>query len=413
MNSDCLNILIVCEHASDSFGGEAILPLNYFRFLSKTKHNVYLITHERVKPTLSKNTELVQENIFYIPDTSLHKFLHKIAVKLPSRISLVTVGFVMGLISQYYQRKISKNIITKKQIDIVHQPAPVSVTQPSAMFSLGVPVVIGPMNGGMTFPKAFDYMASKTEKLAYNLVSFSASVMNRIIPGKRNADLLLVANKRSQEAIPSSVKTPVKYLVENGTFDTKESPNINNAVKELTVLYVGRLVDWKCVDIAIEAVSKTKTNAKLVIVGDGEKRAELEHFVKSNNIADITFTGKVSHDEVNKYYDEADIFILPSVRECGGAVVLEAMSRGLPSIVTGWGGPKDYITEETGYMVEPKSRAYMIDEFAALIDKLSRNPDKRLELGQASISRVRDHFLWDKKVDAIIDIYQSLVSKSS
>ena len=52
MIGDKMKILIVCEHASNVFGGEAMLPLNYFRLLAKKQHEVYLITHERVKTTM-------------------------------------------------------------------------------------------------------------------------------------------------------------------------------------------------------------------------------------------------------------------------------------------------------------------------------------------------------------------------
>ena len=121
----------------------------------------------------------------------------------------------------------------------------------------------------------------------------------------------------------------------------------------------------------------------------------------------------VQHEKVNEYYDTADIFILPSIRECGGAVVLEAMARGLPVIATSWGGPKDYITEETGFLVEPKSRQYMVDEFSRIIDALSERPDRRYQIGLAAINRINDQFLWDKKIDNILKIYKNAIQFNS
>ena len=64
MIGDKIKILIVCEHASNVFGGEAMLPLNYFRLLAKNQHEVYLITHERVKTTILQIEDMQQKNVF-------------------------------------------------------------------------------------------------------------------------------------------------------------------------------------------------------------------------------------------------------------------------------------------------------------------------------------------------------------
>jgi len=410
---DDLNILIVCEHASNKFGGEAMLPLNYFRLLSKTSNTVYLITHERVRESLEQVDELNQDHIYYIPDTKLHKLIHKYSSLLPHRISVVTFGVLMHFLTQYYQRKLAKQVIKDKAIDVIHEPAPVSATQPSVMFGLKTPVVIGPMNGGMSFPPAFSHMSGRFEKVMYKFVKVFSSVFNLLLPGKRNADLLLVANQRTALALPKFMKGSVAEVVENGAFSVKEAPSVRNKTEEVNVIYVGRLVDWKCVEIAIDAVAKTKSNAQLTILGDGDDRAALEAMVKEKNIKNIRFLGMVSHSEVNSYYDEADIFILPSVRECGGAVVLEAMSRGLPVIATDWGGPADYISSNTGYLVKPDSKQYMVDEFARIIDELSSNPILREEIGIAAIKRIKDHFLWDQKINTITQHYHSVIAQHS
>lgn len=215
------NILIVCEHASDVFGGEAALPLHYFILLSNRFDNVFLLTHERVRSRLEAIPEIRTKNIYYMPDTCFHIFLHRIFAKLPDRIALVTVGAVMYFLTQFYQRAMAKKIILEKAIDIVHEPTPVSPKQPSVMFGLGVPVIIGPMNGGMDFPPAFSCLASNLEKLVYGLVRFSSNVFNILIPGKLFASMLLVANDRTRKALPALKLGSVVELVENGVLESK------------------------------------------------------------------------------------------------------------------------------------------------------------------------------------------------
>jgi glycosyltransferase involved in cell wall biosynthesis len=406
-----LNILIVCEHASNLFGGEAMLPLNYFRYLSKLQHNVYLITHERVKATIQQLADINQEHVYYLPDTWVHKFLCKYAAILPERISILTFGFLMHIVTQAYQWKLARRLVKGLKIDIVHEPAPVSAVLPSAMFALGAPVVIGPMNGGMTFPAAFQHMAGRSERSLYQIVRAVSSIYNLIIPGKFLANILLVANERTRLSLPKLRLGKVATLVENGVFSCSNTPKTMSKLPSIHVLYVGRLIDLKMIDVAIDAVVKCAGNVDLTILGDGPLRNSLESYAQANGLGKVKLLGAVPHAQVNQHYDNADIFVLPSVRECGGAVVLEAMARGLPVIATDWGGPADYITPETGFLVEPKSRAYMVDEFARIIELLANKPELRYQIGQAAIARIKQHFLWDKKTEQIIAIYKQAMER--
>ena len=406
---DKLNILIVCEHASNVFGGEAMLPLNYARYLTKNQHNVYLITHERVKTSIQQIADINQDNVFYVPDTLAHKLLHRYSAIFPERIHIVTFGFLMHLITQFYQWKLARKLIKEKQIHVVHEPAPVSAVQPSAMFGLGVPVVIGPMNGGMSFPQAFQHMAGRSERLLYQIMRVFSSVYNLLIPGKFFADYLLVANQRTRDTLPKFRLGQVEEIVENGVFSVLDTPKPMKQPDTINVLYVGRLVDWKTIDSLIDAVGMCSSNVRLTILGDGALRPKLESHAKIKAPNKVDFLGLVLHSETNKYYDNADIFALPSIRECGGAVVLEAMARGLPVVATAWGGPEDYITTETGFLVEPQSREYMVKQFSAIIDQLALAPELRFKVGQAAINRVKEHFLWDKKILEVVDVYQRAI----
>jgi glycosyltransferase involved in cell wall biosynthesis len=404
-----LNILIVSEHASNQFGGEAVLPLNYFMMLSQKNINAYLITHERVRGNLESIKSIDQSKVIYIPDTQIHKFLFKIGGYLPDRISLITTGALMHLLTQGYQWFLAKKLVKEKNIDIIHEPSPVSPKQPSLMFSLGVPVIIGPMNGGMSFPAAFESMASKLELYLYGFFRFLSAVLNLLIPGKFFADILLVANKRTAVALPKFHLGKVVELVENGVFSTIDLKN-KIPSEYITILFIGRLVDWKAVDILIDAIAKCNIkNIRLHIVGDGPDRSALESLAANKCPDKVIFYGQIPFAEINQYYDKADIFVLPSVRECGGAVVLEAMSRGLPVIATNWGGPTDYITVDTGILIDPLSRDYMVDRFAEHISLLANNIPLREKLGTTAIHHVKNNFLWEDKVDQIIDIYKSLV----
>lgn len=402
-----LKILIVCEHASSTFGGEAMLPLKYFNYLKKLNQDVYLLTHERARGSFEDTT-----NVFFMPDTKAHIFLYKLGQRLPHRIDVMTTAAVSHYITQIYQWLYAKRIVKLKNIDVIHEPAPVSPKQPSLMFGLGVPVVIGPMNGGMDFPNAFKYMSGKFERVIQVAARLVSHVFNILMPGKLFAARLIVANQRTEEALPYLRLGTISRIVENAADQVKQKNLQAGEAKDqdtkIRVLFVGRLVDWKVVDILIDVFSSiSNRNIHLDIVGDGSEMAALKTQAKS--LDNVTFHGWVEHSALNSFYDAADIFVLPSVRECGGAVILEAMARGVPAIATRWGGPVDYIADGTGILIEPVSRDYMVNEFKKHIEDLASDTEKRKALGKKALEHIAQNFLWESKVKTMIGVYQEVV----
>jgi hypothetical protein len=80
------------------------------------------------------------ENVFFIPDTKIHVWLDKLGKHIPPGVALVTTGVLSHYMTQIGQWKYAKRIIKSKNIDVIHEPEPVSPKQPSMMFGLGVPV---------------------------------------------------------------------------------------------------------------------------------------------------------------------------------------------------------------------------------------------------------------------------------
>lgn len=428
------HILIIAEHASLKFGGEAALPLHYFRVLRKRKIEVWLIVHERTKEELINLFPDESDRIFFIKDTFIHRFLWRLGKYLPKKLAYFTFGLLLRLTTQIAQRLIAKRIIREKSIDLIHQPIPVSPKEPSMLFSLGVPIIIGPMNGGMRYPDGFrdmeNFFVRKTVDFGRTLSNF----LNYIIPGKRKAATLLVANQRTKEALPKKIEGKVLEIVENGVdlsiWKQKNTRLGNSSItnnylnrdeKQALVkfVYVGRLVDWKAIDILIIAFKQVfeKLPVELEIIGDGVEKQNLElqaqelSLVSSHSRKAIYFTGWLSQAVCAARLQLADVLVLPSLYECGGAVVLEAMSVGLPIIATNWGGPTDYIDRSCGILVEPKSRDLFINGLADAMLKLANSSELRKTMGQAGRQRILEIFDWEKKIDKVLEIYQETINR--
>jgi glycosyltransferase involved in cell wall biosynthesis len=91
--------------------------------------------------------------------------------------------------------------------------------------------------------------------------------------------------------------------------------------------------------------------------------------------------------------------------------VLEAMAMGRPVIATAWGGPVDYLDANCGFLIEPTSRPALIAGFATAMQQLIDSPDLRAAMGEAGRARLERDFEWNRKIDRILDIYESCIIK--
>ena len=449
-----LRILIVAEHASMQFGGEATLPLHYFRVLRQRGIEAWLVVHERTRDELMDSFAEDSDRIYFTPDTAIHRALYSTSQYLPGAIFAMTCGFAMQLLTQIYQRRLSQKIIKSHRIDLIHQPICVSPRTPSLIYGMGVPVVMGPMNGGMTYPPGFRHMESRFVRLSVRLGRLLSNFLNALIPGKRLADILLVANQRTRNALPTGTRGQVIEIVENGVDISLWKPKLSNPslLKQSTMpesavtrfVFMGRLVDWKGVDLLLKALKKVleQTPARLEIIGEGPDRLALEQLARDleimspvthgnpndselddrnlfdlnlpdRNLRDrpesVEFLGWLSQAECAQRLQYADALVLPSLFECGGAVVLEAMTVGLPVIATSWGGPIDYINEQSGMLIAPTSQDGFIEDLATAMVKLAKSPALRQEMGQAGRRQVLERFDWEKKIDDILQVYAEVI----
>jgi len=433
-----LRILVACEHASAQFGGEAALPLHYFRVLRARGADVWLLAHARTRAELERLFP-GETRMRFVEDTPLARAMWRIGQRLPAQIAYFTTGFVSRLATQLAQRRIARRLVCEHGIDVVHQPMPVSPREPSMLFGLGAPVVIGPMNGGMDYPPAFRRQRGPAERALLAAGRVAASALNALMPGKRRAHALLVANARTRGALPAGVCANVIELVENGVdlslWHEGECPlppagqgageggGVGHApAAPCAFAFVGRLVDWKAVDLLLHAFQRAAQAAPMAleVIGDGPERPALERLAKVLGIAaahdgapGVRFAGWLAQADCARRLRSADALVLPSLLECGGAVVLEAMAMGKPVVATAWGGPLDYLDERCGVLVPPASRDALVQGLADAMVRLAASPGLRREMGRFGRDKVRRDYDWEVKVDRMVDVYRQAAARSA
>jgi glycosyltransferase involved in cell wall biosynthesis len=173
------------------------------------------------------------------------------------------------------------------------------------------------------------------------------------------------------------------------------------------VLFVGRLVPYKGVDVLLDGMRSS--SAALVLVGDGPLRQELQRKAASAGMNDrVRFAGEVTPEELAALYRACELVVLPSVtrQEAFGVVQIEAMARRKPVVSTRVGTGVDWVNldGETGLVVPPGDPIAL----GAAIDRLLRNPLERESMGAAGQDRARSVFAVDGMVSAILSLYHDV-----
>jgi glycosyltransferase involved in cell wall biosynthesis len=251
-------VLIVAEHASARFGGESILPLHYFRGLRRRGIETWMIVHDRTRPELTQLLGADINRVRFLPDRRLHRLLGRLRPFLPGAVYAFGPGLISRLTTQWAAKRTARRMIAQYQIDVVHQPMPVSPREVSLLYTLGAPVVIGPMNGGMTYPPAFRKMANRATRGFIAAGRSFSNILNRLLPGKLQAATLLVANDRTRATLPRKTRARIQTLVENGVDSRLWTPaeHSQNLDAPVQFLFCGRFDHWKGIDILLQAFAQ-------------------------------------------------------------------------------------------------------------------------------------------------------------
>lgn len=166
-----------------------------------------------------------------------------------------------------------------------------------------------------------------------------------------------------------------------------------------------RLVEQKGIPYALEALRRIRDDfprAHLAIAGDGEKAGELRRLASMLGIADrVHWLGwRADAAQLMAAYD---VFLLPSLREGFGLVLLEAMSRRVPIIASHVGAiPEVVIDGETGILVQPRG----VDELAGAMARLLEDRALRKYMGLLGAARLEEQFSVERMVDGAIAVYE-------
>jgi glycosyltransferase involved in cell wall biosynthesis len=240
-------------------------------------------------------------------------------------------------------------------------------------------------------------------------------LIRRMMVNFNNRFQLVIAPSQNltQQIASEGVRTPVHFITNPVVFGDSAGvvPAERNA--DFTVLYAGRLGPEKNIGYLLRAFAvllRRLPQAVLWVAGRGPEGPALESLCTQLGVSDkVKFLGFLDHPTLARYYAACDVFVLPSLMETQGLVVMEAMWFGRPVIVTRAIVSAEELVEQgvNGYIVDPAS----INDLTQRLSELAGDPALRVSLGEASRLRARA-YLPEPVVDALEADYRSVLSKS-
>jgi starch synthase len=322
---------------------------------------------------------------------------------------------VQSLSYYYFEHKLWQQFgdeIRAGKWDIVHRVTPLSPTTPSIIAGrcrrAGVPFVLGPLNGGVPWPPGF-LKAQRTEGEWLHYVRDAYRLMPGYHGTYTHAAAIMAGSIATRGQLSRNASDRSIYLPENGVDAARfTAVRVRSIGSPLRVAFVGRLVAYKGADMLIDAAAELVRAGTVVldIIGDGPERAGLTKQVDRLGIAaGVKIDGWVDQAALPDRLRQSDVFGFPSVREFGGAVVLEAMALGLVPVIADYAGPAEHVTSDTGYKVPMGSREDVVAGFRRVLEDLVSDPSGLTAMGRRARQRVLDFYTWSVKAEQVREVY--------
>jgi len=413
-----------CSPGGDSGhlgGGEVVLGWSIVRQLARF-HHIIVLTH-------SENRPAIEDSLLRSPNANL-EFCY---FAFPRCLEALK-NFPGGIQFYAYLWQIKAYLVARRlhkqnRFDLFHHVTYANDWMASHIGALlPVPYVRGPCGGAQQVPEGFVAGFSRRGRFWEHVRRLGQRGL-RLDPffrlGQRRARAILVCTPEALAAIPKPWRRKAQLFPVNGIGgddlrligemqDRQPDGEASPAGREFRVLSAGKLLQLKAFDLAIRAFgifAATHPEATFSLAGDGPELGRLQSLIHT-----LRLDGKVKiekwlpREELLKKMAASDVFIFPSLRDGGGAVVIEAMAAGNPVICLDHAGPALHVTEGCGIKVPPENPDQVIKEMAEALENLYAHPELRQRMGTSARGRVEQVYHWDKQGERLLKIYQNALN---
>ena len=411
-----LRVLVSAYGCSPDRGSEANVAWNIVRELS-VRNELWVMTRAINKPVIEASGEPWISKVHWVyfdPPKGLTFWRRG-----KRGISLFYAWW------QILARHQAKQLVAEHDFDVAHHITIGTYLFPSLISDLGVPTIFGPVGGGDQSPPGFER--------SFRWQGASEEGLRGLLRGGLQRFKLLnhyyLANAWTLAATPATERalrgmdvSPVTLMAQSASggdklerFIEKNPSPVRKWEAPLKLVTACRLVHWKAVDLALDAVSRARRDGldvRLTVLEEGPERNHLIRTADELGLGDVvTFVGrKPTLEDVYDTIREADALIHPALHEAFGQAVLESLALGVPVICLDWGGPGLIVDDSCGYKVSPTTRKACVEDLADAITSLYADKESGRNFSEDCVARAMN-YRWDLMAVEVNKLYREVLHR--
>lgn len=283
---------------------------------------------------------------------------------------------------------------------------------------LPVPYVRGPGGGAHRTPKTLhsEYtLAGRAWEKVRSVGQWVFRADPFFVRGQSHSSALLIGGWESAKKVPKKWSDKIHLFPGNGISSEELSRHIPSTEysNEFNVLTAGSLIRIKGFSLAVRAFqifAEKNPSSTLTIAGDGPEGPRLKRLIRSQNMEDkVKLLGTIPRDDLLSRMDASDVLLFPSLRDGGGAVVIEAMAAARPVVCLDVGGPGFYVADGCGIKITPTTSLETVNDLADALERLYLDKELRMEIGRTAREHVQEIYHWDKLGERLMEIYRPII----
>jgi glycosyltransferase involved in cell wall biosynthesis len=376
-------------------------------------HDVTVLTRENNRASIESELIKLQGK------QPLPRFIYherpKPVLELKRRFHSVKAYYLLW---QHSARDVIAILQAEHHFDLLHHVTFAGFRYPTAVWGHGVPTLWGPVGG--------------IESVQPSLLPWGhlPSLLMESLRGLNNlvqAAPFQMLSRRSQATTLILASTPeMQQTFQRLGFEAQLMPTVGLMVRDLPfrphevsrgplrLLFVGNIITLKGVDLALQALKASGTNATLTLFGTGNYQAAAGRLAHRLGLAErVFFKGRLPRLELLKIYSDYDLFVFPSLHDTGGYALIEAMLNELPAICLDCGGPAVAVAPGCGIKVPLGQRSRVIAGLAEALRQYDADRTLVASHGKAARQFILNKYDWDTKGLEMDAVYSETVERAA
>jgi glycosyltransferase involved in cell wall biosynthesis len=405
--SQMRTILILAYDVSPYRGSEASVSWNYIISMMHTNRLIVLYGRgkDEVEHWLKTNN---------MPNVSFHNITFS-----PSRGRGLLRDIRSILRYRKWHKKAyerAKTLIEQENIDLIHYVCLSGFKEPGYLWKLDKPYIWGPIQGVHNRPLKLYAALSLTGKLealtrriVHNgLLRYSLRVRKAI----KRADCLFAATPTTHRQLKTLHHKENYYLPENAILAMESNSPVRYDKRDtFNLIWVGSLCEAKALVILLDVLGMIKNEPFLLhVVGSGVLLQKLKTYAEKKGLSDkIVWHGQVDRVQVQEIFKKAHLHIITSLGEGNPTVLLEAMSKGIPTMTLDHCGMSGVVCEKCGIKIPIKSYKQVVNDMASNIVHLIEYPEEITKLSEGTLECAAK-YTWDKRIELLNGQYEATIA---